>query len=255
LSEANQNMINELWNLSLEADEHDLFSPITFKGTITSQPIWEYQALWQVSDDFEQQPLVKPNPGRNFLDKIKTLEERNQKLTASYDTIQAVTERSKQTLGEYLSKKQEYNKVLGINFQFYANAISRMTKRFIAMARENLPDWIELKMFGPNAILNSLTVADLAADVVVEIPKVRSMANEEMQMVKWQNILGNPAIMQNPMIVSNPPLLWEHLNRFYESQGEKNIEELIGQKPIGGMYAEGTAPQGAGIPAGIPAGI
>ena len=248
---ANQNAINEFWNLSIESDEQDLFAPIVFKGQITSNPIWEPQALWQVSDTFEHSPLVKPNPSRNMLEKIKFLEERNQQVLEAYDTIQPVTGKSKQTLGEYIGKKQEHSKILGVNYQFYANRITHIAKMTIAMARERLPQWIELGIFGNNSILNKLTIADLAANVVIDIPKVRALANEEMQAIKWENMY--PTLIQNPLINMSPEKVYEVTERYLEAMGEKNIDKILGPRPepqtmLGGMYGQeqGAIPEIAG---------
>lgn len=253
VGKANQNAINEFWNLAIEADEQDLFAPIVFKGKIASNPVWEPQALWQVSEDFEHQPLVKPNPSRQMIEKIRFLEERNQQTLEAYDTMQPVLGKSKQTLGEYLGKKQEHSKILGVNYQFYGATICNLAKMAIAMARERLPQWIELGLFGGNRILRSLTVADLAADVIVEIPKVRALANEELSMIKWQNLY--PLLMENPIIMSRAEGMYETTERFLEALGEKNIEDLLGPPPqtmptLGGMNAsQAQAPQGQ-IPVG-----
>ena len=227
--EANQNAINEFWNMRIEANEQDIWSPIVFKGEVSSNAIWEPQALWNVSDDFEHSPLIKPNTSNKLVDDIRMLEERNQQVLSAYDTIQPVQSKSKQTLGEYRGKRQEHSKILGVTYEFYAEVISDLTKMALAMARERLPDWIEIGMFGDDQILSSIEIADLAADVIVDIPKIRSLANEELEMIKWSELY--PVLTENPLVNMNVKNLYSVTERYLEAMNEKKIDELIGTKP------------------------
>lgn len=237
LGEKTQNLINELWNQRIEANEQAIFSPTFYKGEMTSDPTFEPMALCQVGDDFESFPFPKNNLSGSLIEDIRFLEERNQQNLASYDTMQPVMGKSKQTLGEYKGKQEAHNTILGLTAQMYADAIVYTTKMAMGMATDRLPDWIELGLFGDNPVLNSLQLQDLATDLTIEIPKVKSLAMEEMNIIKWENLYEK--LMTNPLVMSDPAKVHEVTRRYLEAVDEKATDKLIGESPAetGGLYA------------------
>lgn len=243
LGEANQNMMNELWNQHIEANEQSIWAPTLYSGEITSNPVWEPMALWEVANPDSFRPLIQPRLAGDLLGSIKFLQERDQNMLAAWDIIQPVTESSKQTASEYLGKKETYSKVLGVNLQFYAAEVVAVNEMILKMARSRMTDWLELGLLGGNPALSSLTVQDIATDVDVEVPNVRQLSMEGMEMSKWDVMY--PILMNNPIVVSNPANLYELTKRYLIAHQEKDINKLIGEQanvsqanmmiPSGGM--------------------
>lgn len=229
LGAASQNLINELWNQRIEANEQSIWAPTLFEGDITSNPVWEPQALWQVEKPESFRPLIKPNLSGELVGDIRFLEERQQQLMQTYDTMQPVTGKSKQTLGEYEGKQQSHNKILNVTLLGYVDAVIDSVQMMIAMARDRMPDNIEMKLFGSNNILNQLSLTDLASDVVVDIPKVRALSVEHIEIAKWMGLYDR--MMNNPLIASDPQKIYELTRRYLDSQDVKAIDKIIGEQP------------------------
>jgi hypothetical protein len=226
LGDKTQNLINEIWNQMLEANEQAIWSPTLYEGDITPNPVWEPMSLWQVENPDSFKKLVEPTLSGEQINFIKFLEEKTQQSLAAYDITEPLRGTSKQTLGEYMSKKQFHNDIMNVTLNLYADALCDLSKMALVMAREMLPIWIKLKMFGPNPILNQLTVADLAMDMVVDTPRVRGISLEEIEVIKWQGLYAQ--LMGSPLLQGNLKRVHELTRRFLESQNVKDIEEIIG---------------------------
>jgi hypothetical protein len=226
LGDKTQNIINEIWNQMLEANEQAIWSPTLFEGDVTPNPVWEPMSLWQVDDSASFKKLVEPSLSGDQLNFIKFLEEKTQQTLTAYDITQPLQQGSKQTLGEYMSKHQFHNDIMNVTLNLYADALCDLSKIALGMAREMLPTWISLKMFGPNPILNQLTIPDLANDMVVDTPRVRGISLEGMEIIKWQGLYSQ--LLGSPLIQGNLGRLYELTRRFLESQNVKDIEEIIG---------------------------
>jgi hypothetical protein len=236
LGDATQNMLNELWNQTLEGNEQAVWSPTLYKGDAPTNPVWEPMSLWQVEDPDSFRKLVEPNLAGDSMGFIKFTEERLQQTLNAYDITQPLAAQSKQTLGEYQSKNQYHNDIMNVTLNIYGDALCDLTKMSLIMAREMLPTWISLKMFGPNSILSQITLADLAADLVIDTPKVRGITTEEVEIVKWQGIYSQ--LMSNPLIGANLGRLHELTRRFLESQDVKGIDKIIGTPEEAIMQAQ-----------------
>jgi len=228
LGESNQNMINELWNQHIEAGEQAIWSPTLFEGAVTSNPVWEPMALWEVENSASFKKLNEPRTG-DLLGSVQFLRESDQNMLAAWDTIQPVTSGSKQTAREYMGKKESYSKVLDVNMQFYDAEVRAVNRRIFDMAREHLADWIQIGILGGDGSLSVLQIQDLIQDINIEMPNIRQMSNEEMEMAKWDIMYDK--LMMNPLIQINPALMYEVTKRYCISHKEKDVNKLIGEQP------------------------
>jgi hypothetical protein len=226
LGDKTQNVINEIWNQMLEANEQAIWSPTLYQGDVTPNPTWEPMSLWQVEDSSSFKKLVEPTLSGEQFNFIKFLEEKTQQTLTAYDITQPLKQGSNQTLGEYKSKQQFHNDIMNVTLNLYADALCDLSKMALVMAQEMLPTWISMKMFGPNPILNQLTIPDLAMDMVVDTPRVRGISLEEIEIIKWQGLYNQ--LLGSPLLQGNLARVHELTRRFLESQNVKDIEEIIG---------------------------
>lgn len=228
LGAGSQNIVNELWNQRIEANEQSIWSPIIFDGDITSNPTTEPQTLWRVENPESFRPLIKPNLSGDLVADMRFVEERNQALLGSYDTIQPVTSKSKQTLGEYEGKQRNSNVIIAPTLMAHTDAVIDLVQAGIAMARERMPDNIELQLFGNNPILNSLQLSDLAMNLIIDAPKVKSIALDSIESQKWMFLYDK--MIANPIVMSSLENIYELTFRFLEANDVMGIEKMIGRR-------------------------
>lgn len=240
LGDTNQNVINELWNQLIESNEQANWAPILYNGDVTSDPIWEPMALWRVEKPESFRKIVEPNLGSDYIGSIRFLQERDQNMLAAWDTMQPVAENSKQTASEYLGKSESYSKLMSVNLQFYASVVIDSIYAMRRMARENMADLIQLDLMSGQAGASAMTVEDLATDLTIELPNIKTLSREEMEMAKWDTMY--PALLQNPLVATNPQAVFEITKRYLESHKEKDIDRIIKMNPVqptmGGMNAQ-----------------
>lgn len=228
LGEANQNMMNELWNQHIEANEQAIWSPVLFEGGVTSNPVWEPMALWQVENSASFKKLNEPRMAGDMLASIQYLTEKDQTMLAAQDITQPLTTNSKMTAREYVGKRESYSKVLDVNMEFYDAEVRSVNRWILDNARMHIADWIQIGILGGNGALASLQVEDLIQDVNIELPNVRQMAAEELEMAKWDIIYDK--MMANPIVMSNPEHVHELSKRYLLSHKVQEVDKLIGEQ-------------------------
>lgn len=230
LGMAGQNVVNEFINQAIEANEQAIWSPVLYKGRVTSNPVWEPMALWQVDDPDSFRKLNEPRGVMDYLAFIRLIEERSQSTQAAYDTVQPVSGGSKQTAREYLGKKASYDKVMSVNLQSYAAEIVQSIRDMISMARENMSGWVNIGLIDPNGPGGNLKPNDLFYDAKIELPNIKMLSDEPMEMAKWDSMYQ--VLMANPLVTSNPAAVYEVTKRYLYAHKEKTLEKIIGKEPV-----------------------
>jgi hypothetical protein len=221
-------------------------------GTMAINPIGVYRAgsgfepekieiepgLWIPVDDINDAKwIVVPNNVMVSFQEEKMLMELIEKIT-SVGAYQSGQEsdiiRSRATARGTMAIIQQGEVRFNILGKRIQGSVSRMLNKILRQYQEKIPPGLAMRVLGPDGeqlFPENIASEDLAGNydsyMVMDATGGSKDVDRQIRATAYE------LLMQNPLVANNPAGMWELTASTAKSVGIDNVEEIIGQKPVG----------------------